>query len=160
MLRAPATISIRSGWDSWRPERFTHTGNGAPRSASQRAAWRQASSSTHAPRGTISPLSSAAGMNSLGDTTPRRAWCHRTRASTPTMRPVASSTSGWNSNARSPSSIARRSPLWISSRSISRSRVEGSNSSQWFGPAALARAVAASASRSNAIAASAGGASA
>ena len=108
----------------------------------------------------MSPLSSAAEMKSLGGTMPRRGCCQRTSASTPTMRPVASSTSGWNWRARSPSSIARRNPLWISSRSMSRSRVDGSNSSQWLGPVALARAVAASASRRSATAASAGAVSA
>ena len=40
-------------------------------SSGQRAAWRQASRTTHAPIGTIRPVSSAIGMKSAGETRPR-----------------------------------------------------------------------------------------
>ena len=52
----------------------------APRSA-------HASRSTQRPIGTISPVSSASGMNSSGCTIPRSGWIHRIRASTPVIRP-------------------------------------------------------------------------
>lgn len=35
------------------------------------------------------------GMKSAGDMVPRLGEIHRSRASAPTMRPVASSTTGW-----------------------------------------------------------------
>ena len=46
-----------------------------------RAACSQASRMTHAPIGTISPVSSAMVINSAGDTRPRRGWFHRIKAS-------------------------------------------------------------------------------
>ena len=51
----------------------------------QFAASRQASRSTHSPIGTISPISSASGMNSAGDTRPRSGWFQRSSASKPVM---------------------------------------------------------------------------
>jgi hypothetical protein len=54
----------------------------------------QAASSTHWPIGRISPDSSAKGINSAGDTTPRRGCCQRTSASTPVTRPPPT-TCGW-----------------------------------------------------------------
>jgi hypothetical protein len=47
------------------------------------AACRQASHSTQAPRGRMSPLASARGMNSVGATSPRTGWRQRARASAP-----------------------------------------------------------------------------
>ena len=67
-----------------RPERLTL--NSRPRAAGKRSChsrtWRQASSITHLPSGTISPVSSARRMNSSGESTPRSGWCHRSNAST------------------------------------------------------------------------------
>ena len=54
-------------------------------SARQLAAWRHASASTHSPIETISPVSSAIGMNCAGDTSPSTGWRQRISASTPTM---------------------------------------------------------------------------
>ena len=56
---------------------------------------RHAAIVTSRPSGTISPLSSASGMKSFGGISPRSGWRHRTRASKPTIAPVASSTMGW-----------------------------------------------------------------
>ena len=53
----------------------------------------QAARSTHAPRLTIRPDSSASGMNWAGDTKPSRGCRQRNRASAPVMRPL--STWGW-----------------------------------------------------------------
>jgi hypothetical protein len=47
----------------------------------------QAVRSTHSPIGTISPVSSASGMNSVGEMMPRSGWRQRTSASTPTISP-------------------------------------------------------------------------
>ena len=58
-------------------------------------AWRQASSSTQVPTGTMRPVSSRAGMNSPGLTMPRSGSSQRMRASTLTMRWVWSETTGW-----------------------------------------------------------------
>ncbi len=58
-------------------------------------AWRATSSMTHAPIGTIRPVSSSAGMNSSGFTMPRDGSFQRSRASTPTRRLVHSDTIGW-----------------------------------------------------------------
>ena len=43
----------------------------------------------------MSCVSSASAMNVVAGMVPNCAWCHRTRASTPTTRPVAISTCGW-----------------------------------------------------------------
>jgi hypothetical protein len=64
-------------------------------SSGQVLAWRQASLSAHSPIGTISPVSSAIGMNSTGPTRPRSGWCQRISASNAEKRLVARSNSGW-----------------------------------------------------------------
>ena len=56
---------------------------------------RQAASSTHWPKGSMSPVSSAIGMNAAGGTRPRVGWFQRTSASMPVGRPVMVSTRGW-----------------------------------------------------------------
>ena len=56
--------------------------------------WRQAVSSTHWPIGTISPVSSAMGMKSAGETSPRSGCCQRSKASTPAIWPVVTSRCG------------------------------------------------------------------
>ena len=50
---------------------------------------RQAVCSTHLPIGTISPVSSATGMNCIGATGPRSGCSQRSSASMPVMRPLA-----------------------------------------------------------------------
>ena len=57
----------------------------APASRSARS-WRQADVVTSRPSGTMSPVSSASGMNSIGGTSPRSGWRQRTSASKPTIR--------------------------------------------------------------------------
>ena len=77
---------------NWRADRLTDTNERravAPvASRRQRAAWRQAVSSTQRPSGTIRPVSSAIGMNDSGATRPRVGCCQRTSASKPTIRVV------------------------------------------------------------------------
>ena len=58
-------------------------------------ACRQAVRSTQAPSGTISPLSSATGMNAPGSTMPCRGWRQRTSASMAAIRRPSRSTIGW-----------------------------------------------------------------
>ena len=53
--------------------------HGAPRRAASAGSARQASRSTHSPIATISPLSSASGMNSPAATRPRSGCCQRTQ---------------------------------------------------------------------------------
>ena len=55
------------------------------------AASRQASRNIHSPISTISPLSSASGMKSLGGTKPRVGWIQRASASKPVTSVPASS---------------------------------------------------------------------
>ena len=59
------------------------------------AACSQAVSSTHAPMSTITPLSSASAMNSVGGTSPRVACCQRRSASAAVTSPVSRSRIGW-----------------------------------------------------------------
>ena len=59
------------------------------------AASAMAARMTHSPSGTISPVSSASGINSSGMTSPRAALSQRIRASKPLCLPVDTSTSGW-----------------------------------------------------------------
>ena len=50
---------------------------------------------TYSVSGPMSPECSAIGMNSSGMTRPRRGWCQRISASTPTTSPPATATLGW-----------------------------------------------------------------
>ncbi|MEZ5133687.1 MAG: hypothetical protein R2699_01145 [Acidimicrobiales bacterium] len=95
--RMARTSSTSEGWPSWRPDRLTDTCSGrCPGSAaSHRRAWTQACSITHRPMPTISPVSSATPMNSLGWRSPRSGCSQRSSASTPLMAPVTRSTTGW-----------------------------------------------------------------
>ena len=92
--RASSTTPSRSGWRSCAGETFTATVTSSP-SARHAAACRQASRSTQAPSGTISPLASATGTNSPGATGPRSGWVQRSSASTPVIPPVRRSSCGW-----------------------------------------------------------------
>jgi hypothetical protein len=69
--------------------------SGIPVSAVHAAPWRSASCSTHVPIPTMSPVSSASGMNSTGGMSPRVAWSQRTRASNPVVRRSVRRTVGW-----------------------------------------------------------------
>jgi hydrogenase maturation protein HypF len=125
--RAWATSSTTSGNWSWRPDRLMLRVGGFSRGGLLRchsAACRQASRSTQAPRGRISPLASARGMNSVGATSPRAGWFQRARASAPTIWPDPRSKVGWYWRNSSPASRARRRSLssctrWTSSVCIS-----------------------------------------
>jgi hypothetical protein len=65
------------------------------RSPGHWAALRQASISAHLPSGTMSPLSSATGMNTAGGTTPLTGWRHRANASKPDTALRRKFTIGW-----------------------------------------------------------------
>ena len=85
---SPSTRSImpiRSFCRNWRAERFTAIRSPGCR-ACQACACAQASSSTHSPSGMMSPVSSAIGMNSAGDSTRRSGCGQRSSASAPSMR--------------------------------------------------------------------------
>ncbi len=58
-------------------------------------AWEHAWCNTHAPIGTMRPVSSANGMNAAGDSSPRSGCFHRRSASKPITRPVRRSMIGW-----------------------------------------------------------------
>ena len=81
---------------TWTADRLTDIASGAEsgRAPYHWAAWRQAFSSTHRPIGSISPFSSAIGMNSDGGISPRSGWCQRSSASTPTSDKFVSDTTG------------------------------------------------------------------
>ena len=61
----------------------------------QRASCCTAVRSTHSPMGRISPLFSAIGMNSAGDTMPSSGCCQRSKASTPMIRSDLRLRWGW-----------------------------------------------------------------
>ena len=93
---------------TWRSEKLTESPTGQPDSR-HCATCLQASVSTQAPSGTISPESSAMPRNSAGSIC-SPALVHRTSASTLATREVDSSTTGWYSMPRWPSSIASAGP--------------------------------------------------
>ena len=84
---AVSTWSAKSGSSSWRPDTFTATAT--PCVAVPGEASRQACFSTQAPIGTISPVSSAIGMNSAGGTGGASGGSQRSSASTAIDRPVS-----------------------------------------------------------------------
>jgi hypothetical protein len=63
-------------------------------SCGQAAACMQASRSAHSPSGTMSPISSATGMNEAGGTIPRVGCGQRMSASKPVIAPLSASNSG------------------------------------------------------------------
>ena len=79
---------------SWSGDTLTATSGLSP-SASHATIWRHAASSTHSPSSWIRPLLSATGMKSPGGIIPSSGSFQRSSASTPTVSPPASSTSGW-----------------------------------------------------------------
>ena len=94
LSRASWTWRSKSASTSCRGETLTDT-TSSPAPAFHSAAWRQASRTTHAPMGTIRPLTSASGMKTSGGIGPRVGCSQRSSASTATTRPESRSTSGW-----------------------------------------------------------------
>src|SRR5258708_31150850 len=93
------TISLNSSASpdsNCRPETLTDTASPVPSReiSAHLTAFTQACSNTQAPIGTISPVDSANGMNCNGGTVPFSGCCHRSNASTPTRRSIASDTFG------------------------------------------------------------------
>ena len=80
---------------TWRGERLTETLSGRALTRFHCAASAQARRRTRSPMARIAPLSSATGMNSPGETSPRSGWFQRTSASTPMTAPPSSVTIGW-----------------------------------------------------------------
>ncbi len=66
----------------------------SPCSSQLRICW-QALSMIQSPSGTMSPVSSARGMNSVGGMSPSSGSCQRTRASTPMVWAEFTLISGW-----------------------------------------------------------------
>ena len=64
----PSRVWVKPGSRSWMVETLTDTTGICQPSARHCAIWWQAVSNTHSPMGTMSPLSSASGMNSSGGT--------------------------------------------------------------------------------------------
>ncbi len=145
-----ATVSAtRPGWCSWVGERLTLIRRAAPPcSCCQTRAWRTASSRTHRPRGTISPVRSASGMKRSGPSTPYCGWDQRTSASAPCTVPSRMWTSGWYSMKNSPRSSAAGRALVRPCRVIARASASASANSKRLPPAALARYIVMSALRS------------
>ena len=91
------------------------------------------------------PLDSASAMKRSGARRPRVGCCQRISASTPVIRSVSSSTSGWYSSNSSSRSSARPSSLPSSMRSTSCARMTGSKRATRPLPASLAAYIARSA---------------
>ncbi len=72
-------------------ETLTATDMCAGQVIASRQAWRM----THSPIGTISPISSASGMKSAGETSPRSGCRQRIRASQPISFSLSSCNCGW-----------------------------------------------------------------
>ena len=110
--------------------------------------WVSASSSAHAPMGTIVPVSSAMGMNSAGEMMLPSSRVQRMRASKPTTSPSSMSTIGWWTKRNSLRSSALYSAVSTAKRWVTRSSIDSSNMATQFRPASLARYIAVSACRS------------
>jgi hypothetical protein len=113
----------------------------------QATPWATVARSSHRVIGTITPFSSATGMNSAGGTSPRCGWFQRSSASHPVTSPVGRYTTGCQRSANSPRAAASRSRLEICQRSSSSVRKAGVNSRCRLGPLAFAAYIATSASR-------------
>ncbi len=109
---ARSTTATKSICASWRAETLTETQRSRPW-ARHAASWRQDSSRTQAPIGTIGPSSSAMRRNSPGSSSPRSGWSQRSSASQPIGMPSAIATSGWKTTRSSPRCSAPRS--WAAS---------------------------------------------
>ena len=92
---ACSSVEAKSDWMSSRADMLTCSS----KSAGSRGRWEAMSCaavrSTHSPTLRIRSDSSATGMKTPGGTMPRVGLFQRTRASAPTMLPVARSTTGW-----------------------------------------------------------------
>ena len=89
--------------------RFTATRQAWPASCQARAR-RHACCSTQLPIDTIKPHSSATAMKRSGGNTPSCGWRQRNSASAPTICPLATSSTGWNSSTNSSRPSAARKP--------------------------------------------------
>jgi hypothetical protein len=107
------TMSVR--WN-WRADRLTATGTVGTPAARQARHWSTALFSTHSPISTISPASSATGMNSTGETRPCCGWRQRSSTSSPATEPSFSAIFGWYTRNSSLWSSAARS--WLSMASL------------------------------------------
>ena len=125
-----------------------HDANRRP-TARQCASCASESRRMRAPRSTIRPDSSAIGRNWPGTSRPRSGCSHRASTSKPTTWPPSRSTIGWKYGTTSPRSSPRRSSLEVCSAASEAARVSSVNASTRSRPAALARYIAASASRSS-----------
>jgi hypothetical protein len=93
--RARAVQPATSVSRNWCGDTFTATDTSGRPCMRQACAWRQASWITHSPSGPIRPELSATGMKRAGEMKPSCGSFQRSRASAPTMRPLAMSTCGW-----------------------------------------------------------------
>ena len=87
-------ISCNPCCANWRADRLIVMCSGSNPWLRQARPAAHAVRNTQAPMSTMSPVSSAIGMKSAGGTMPARLF-QRTSASTPTMRPLLTSTVGW-----------------------------------------------------------------
>ena len=93
---------------TWHAETFTEMRIGGRPSICQRRLCAHASRKIHSPSRTMTPPSSAMGMNSVGDTGPIPGQSQRMSASAPTIRPERSETIGWYTTPMRRSAIAWR----------------------------------------------------
>ena len=108
--RVLVSVSSRSAL-SWRADRLTDMVSGIRGKASlQWRSCRHASPSTHAPMGTIKPVSSAKAMNSPGGTTTCWSVRQRIRASAPATQPNPPKRSVCGAPIRSAAAPASRLP--------------------------------------------------
>ena len=94
-MKALTTVSTMFGALNCLPDTFTVTRGTLKPVFCQARLCAQAARSTHSPSGTISPVSSATGMNSIGPTSPRSGCAHRSSTSAPVPRPLCARTFGW-----------------------------------------------------------------
>ena len=117
-----ATRVGRARSSSTRGERLTATRSSRP-SSRNRASSANERRSTCSVSAVISPLRSASGTKSSGETMPRTGCRHRTSASAETTRPVAGSTDGWKNTSSCSAATVRRRSAYSSRRSeLERSR--------------------------------------
>ena len=91
--RRSAARAPRAG--AARGSRSSRAAEHRARPRATRTAWRHACSSAHTPSGTMRPVSSASGTNSIGATRPRSGCSQRISASKPTSVPWSRSIIGW-----------------------------------------------------------------
>ncbi|MNV82557.1 hypothetical protein D3C71_1762990 [compost metagenome] len=95
LSRARRTVSTKLLRRKCTAEMFTETAPWARPLSSSWRLWRQAVSSTHWLIWMICPVSSATGMNCMGEIMPRSACGQRNSASLPITAPLRASICGW-----------------------------------------------------------------